>query len=354
MPKRVILFVNFSKTWGGGENWHLISAAALAARGYPVHLLVRQGSALHTAGQQQPLACIGVRVSALGLLDPFLWRACWHWLARLQPTTVILNGSRELKTVGLLARWRGVPQIIYRRGIPRPIQPTALNRWLFRQVVTTVVVNSQHTADAMQGILQAVRKPSPNIIYNGMACPASPSCANATSLTVAVVARLSHEKGVDLALRAFAHVHAQMPAVRLMIIGDGPERQALADLSAALHLTDHVIFTGFTTNVTAYLQQCALLLMPSRWEGFGFTLLEAMLLSMPCLAFAGNSADEIIQEGVTGYLLPPHDLAALADRIVTLLQNPDRIRAMGQAGYARLVTHFSLPVTTDALERILI
>ena len=103
----------------------------------------------------------------------------------------------------------------------------------------------------------------------------------------------------------------------------------------------------------ALCSRCALLVLPSRWEGSANVLLEAMLLHMPCVAFDLPSTREVVVENVTGYLVQPENTEELADHIVQLLQHPESIIAMGEAGYERLCAHFSLQKSIDRLEELL-
>jgi glycosyltransferase involved in cell wall biosynthesis len=221
------------------------------------------------------------------------------YLRRQRPAAVILNGSRELKTVGLLAKFTGVPRIIYRRGLPTPIRPSWPNCLLFTRVVTDIVVNSRITRQAFHDLARVPGCAPITVIYNGLAIAEHPPACYA-SRRIAVVGRLSPEKGGDLALRAFQQVLRTVPTARLRMIGDGPDRAGLEALSRELQLADRVEFTGFTDDVFGRLRECALLMLPSRWEGFGYVLLEAMQLRMPCLAFSHTSSREIISILSTG------------------------------------------------------
>ncbi len=349
---KTVIFANFSKTWGGGEKWHLLSARALRQRQYQVEILARSQGALAQAAGEQSIPCRTLSVSNLYAVNPFVWLQLVNCMRQIKPSAVILNGSKELKTVGIISKVMGIPQIIYRRGIPQPIRLTWLNRWLFRHVVTRILVNSQITCQSLQELVRVTDQQPPIVIYNGLDISENQH-SRPESRTIAVVARLSYEKGVDLAIQALSRIKQKIPDVRMRIIGDGPEHRHLERLVADLHLQAQVEFNGFAGNVADLLHDCALLLMPSRWEGFGHVLLEAMHLKMPCVAFRNTSADEIITDGITGYLAEPENIEQLAEKVIDLFLHPDRISKMGKAGYDRLAAHFSLQKATDQLEEAL-
>ncbi len=352
MRCRNVAFVNFSQFWGGGEKWHFLSAQELLRRGYSVTILANDASELAVRAVRAGIPCRTMRVSKLSWLSPLTFIILRNLFAEIQPDSVILNSSVELKTAGVAAKWAHVRQIVYRRGIPKPVKPTLPNRLLFRHIVTDLLANSRITAQALHEIAQASGKALPRIMYNGIET-ANPLQSDPRSRKIGVVARLSHEKGVDLAIRALAQVRTHLPDVKLLIIGDGPEKTALEELAAQLDLRRQVEFVGFTERVSEYLCQCAMLVMPSRWEGFSNVLLEAMLLRMPCLAFGGQDDHESILHGETGYLVEQGRLDEMADRIVELFASPDKISAMGNAGYERVCREFSLTHAIDQLEELL-
>ena len=352
LTQRPIFFVNFSLFWGGGEKWHLLAAGELFRRGYPVKILVHSRSELAKMAARAGVPYADFPVGPQSFLNPVLLSQLAAYLKHEQPAAVILNGSRELKTIGFLAAFIRVPHIIYRRGIPRPIRPNWLNRFFFTHVATHILVNSHATHQAIHDILALPECAPVTLLYNGLD-PQTAHHAHIRSQRIGVVARLSPEKGVDLAIQAFQHIVRDQPAAKLRIIGDGPERANLEALAQTLHVAEQVEFTGFVDDIFTPLSECAMLILPSRWEGFGNVLLEAMLLGMPCLAFSHTSAAEIIADGVTGYLVEPEDVMKLAAQALSLLSDPDKSERMGQAGYERLRTHFTLQHSIDQLENLL-
>lgn len=349
---RNVVFVNFSRIYGGGEQWHFLSARELLRRGHAVTILANEASELAERAVTAEIPCQTMRVANLSWLNPLTLAKLRHVFEQIRPNSVILNSSVELKTAGVVAKSAQIPQIVYRRGIPKPVKTTLSNRLLFKHIVTDLLANSRNTAQALHDIARASGKTPPRIIYNGIET-ANPLRSNPRSRTIGVVARLSHEKGVDVAIHILAQVRTHLSDVKLMIIGDGPENAALQELAARLGLQNHVEFVGFTDQVSRYLSQCAVLLMPSRWEGFSNVLLEAMLLRMPCLAFGGQDAHESILHGETGYVVEQGRLDEMTARIAALFASPDNINAMGDAGYERVCREFSLSRAIDQLEELL-
>ena len=156
--------------------------------------------------------------------------------------------------------------------------------------------------------------------------------------------RLVPQKGLDIAVRALPAVRRTHPDAVLVVAGEGPERDALASLATELGVGDEVFLIGRAGDVTALLERADLLVHPSRWEGFGLVLLEAMLASRPVVATRVSSIPEIVIDGETGALVPPEDPQALAEALVRVLDDPS---SLGSSGRARALERFS----ADAMAR---
>lgn len=355
-PRYPVLFVNLSRTWGGGEQWHFAMSQALAARGWPVEVLVWPRSPLAEQVAAAGLACWPLALRAGSLLNPLKLARLSRGLARRQPEAVILNGSHELKTAGLLAHLSGVPRVILRRGIPRPLSPGWINRWLLRHAVTRLITNSQATLDAMAGGFPGlVERLRPRVVYNGVD-PAGfvPPASRIPTGRIVMVGRLEWEKGMDLGLAAFARLREHVPRARLRIVGDGSERQALEELAERLGVREAVEFTGPTRRVPELLRDADVLVLASRWEGFGFVLVEAMLMELATVSFDFPAAREIVVDGMTGLLAPEGDVEALSAALTALLTAPARVRDLGKAGRLRALSNFTLDRSVSELEHVLL
>jgi GalNAc-alpha-(1->4)-GalNAc-alpha-(1->3)-diNAcBac-PP-undecaprenol alpha-1,4-N-acetyl-D-galactosaminyltransferase len=141
--------------------------------------------------------------------------------------------------------------------------------------------------------------------------------------------RLTHQKGFDLLLNAFAKITAQHPAWRLRIIGDGPLRQELGDQVKTLDLTSRVEFAGLVSNPAQFLRQADLFVMASRFEGFPYVALEALVSGLPVIyTDCPSGPREIIRDGVDGILVPAGDVEALAAAMDKLMTDDDARKEM--------------------------
>jgi glycosyltransferase involved in cell wall biosynthesis len=147
------------------------------------------------------------------------------------------------------------------------------------------------------------------------------------------VGRLTHQKGIDIFLRALHRLDGGVP-VEAELVGDGGARLDLQNLVKQLGLENRVHFEGWSSreDVLAYYQGADIFVMPSRDEGMPNALLEAMACGLPVIATRVSGNEELVQDGVTGLLVPPDDPCALGKALERLVKNEDLRRMMGKAG----------------------
>lgn len=178
-------------------------------------------------------------------------------------------------------------------------------------------------------------------------------------LTVGRQAAAERYKGVDLLIRAMPKLLSVVPDLCFVVIGDGDDRPRLERMAHELRLNGRVHFWGnvpVETLVTAY-RRCDVFAMPSKAEGFGLALLEAMAFGKPVVGGAHGGTLDVIEDGVTGYLVPHGDVDRLPQILERLLQDA-RLRAeIGHRAQERvrstyLFEHFQARLT-DAIEEAL-
>lgn len=159
---------------------------------------------------------------------------------------------------------------------------------------------------------------------------------------VVTVSRLNPMKGIDDFLKAAALLADRFAEARFVIVGDGSSRRQLEALTGPLGLAGRVVFTGTRLDVAAILSQAAISVAPSLSEGLSNVVLESMAAGVPVVATRVGGTPELLDDGVTGLLVPPCDAPALAAAIGRLLGNEALARRLGGAARARVVDRFSL------------
>lgn len=172
------------------------------------------------------------------------------------------------------------------------------------------------------------------------------------SQIVGVVARLEPEKGHPTLLEAWPAVLRAVPDAYLLIVGEGSRRDALEAQARDLRIAHRVVFTGRRDDVPAVTAALDVAVLPSYREAQGMVILEAMALSRPVVASDVGGIPEMIEDGVTGLLVPPHDADALARAIVRLLKNHPLADALGRAGHDMVHDRFCIQLMVQAIEAI--
>ena len=255
------------------------------------------------------------------------------------------------------ARLAGVPARVASKretaGMRTPAQ-RLVERQVFR-LASAVVVNSEAVGRRLRE--EGFRAGKLVTVYNGLDAarvevPAGWSRAGALAALglpadgarrfVTVVANLRHEvKDIPTFLRAAARVLTQVPEAAFVVAGEGPLTEPLRALAAELGLGERAHFVGRCARVADLLAASEVCVLSSKAEGFSNSILEYMAASRPVVATDVGGAREAIAEGETGYLVPPGDDRAMAARVVALLGDPARARAMGEAGRRAVGRKFS-------------
>lgn len=249
------------------------------------------------------------------------------------------------------ARLAGIKRVIHTRHGPShgaSRRGKELFRWCVRAVDTVACV-SEHTCRL--AIAEGASPFAVVPILNGIDASRFGFHGPASDGPIVTVARLSHEKGIDLLIHAMKLLSNDWPAVQLEIAGDGPERSALQALVRSLGLGETVQFLGNESDVAAVLNRSRLFVLPSRVEGMPLTILEAMASGLPVVATSVGGNAEIVQHQQTGVLVQENSPAAIAHAIRYLLADPRTAKEMGKRGRQRVVNFFDIRRTAKLYEQ---
>ena len=172
------------------------------------------------------------------------------------------------------------------------------------------------------------------------------------SQIVGVVARLEPEKGHPTLLDAWPAVIRAVPDVYLLIVGEGCRRDALEAQARERKVAHRVVFTGRRDDVPAVTAALDVAVLPSYREAQGLTILEAMALSRPVVASNVGGIPEMVEDGVTGILVPPHDVEALTAAIVRLLKDHPYADMLGRAGHDLVHDRFCIELMVNSVASI--
>lgn len=175
-----------------------------------------------------------------------------------------------------------------------------------------------------------------NRIYNPLSF-VSKNKSKCYNKNVIFVGRLvEKQKGLDLLIKSFKKIVAQEPDWKLLIVGDGPDKQNLINLIAESKLDKNVEIVLFTNEVEKYYLNSSIFVSTSRWEGFGLVITEAMECGVPVIAFSNSGPKEIINKpNENGVLVPCGDTDALAEMMIDLIRNDEKRKNIASEGIAR-------------------
>ena len=181
---------------------------------------------------------------------------------------------------------------------------------------------------------------------------------------LAVLSRLTQSKGFEDFLQAAALVAARFPEARFMIVGDRSivrdgavvgdvrYRAELQSLADRLGIGDRLVFTGYRMDVPEVLSEVTVSVLPSLSEGLSNAVLESMAAGRPVVATRVGGTPEVVEDGVTGLLVPPRDPESLARAIGLLLENRELAVRFGRAGRERIEAQFTLQRMVDETQRL--
>jgi glycosyltransferase involved in cell wall biosynthesis len=169
---------------------------------------------------------------------------------------------------------------------------------------------------------------------------------------ITTVASLYVYKGVDVLMYAARDILRGCHTARFVVVGDGPERPSLQTLASNLGIADRVTFTGIRSDVDEILRLSDVFVLPSRTEAFPNVILEAMASGLPVVATDVGSVRELVDEGKTGYRVPPNDPEALSQVVCGLLHDAETARRLGAAGRRVVEDRFRLEGMCEKRERL--
>lgn len=267
------------------------------------------------------------------------------------------NGSRAMFYAGLAGRLSGRAVIWHLRISDQDPQLD----WLLARMATRIIAISEAVKARLNRWPRAYG--CCNVVPNGLdlttfVTAKEPAVVRGSlgigpeERVIGTVGRLVPFKGHRYLLQAFAGVRLRHPSARLLVVGDGPERDSLEQQLHEMGLDGTVQFTGHRCDVPDLLAVMEIFVLPSLGEHFGRVLLEAMALEKPVVGTQAGGVLEVVEDGVTGVLVPPANPEALAEGIIRLLDDPTQARAMGRAGRRRVETYFNLRRHAELVEAV--
>jgi L-malate glycosyltransferase len=344
------LHIDTARTWRGGQNQVLLTVNGLREIGHRAALVA------HPDGELRRRAAEGLELIPLAPRTEMDLSAAWRLarvVKRLRPVVVHAHDAHGVAMASLALSLGGTgaqgPVLVASRRVDFHLRQNSFSRWKHRQVDCFICASEairqmlvadgvppDRTVTVHEGIdLDHVRSAPPVNVHEAFWLPhQAPVVGN--------VAALVPHKGQRHLIEAAHLVIQQMPDVRFLILGEGELRETLERHLREHRLEKHVFLPGFRTDVLGCMKSFDLFVMSSVTEGLGTALLDAMACSKAVVATRTGGIPEVVEDGVTGRLVPPRDHTAMAQAILAALADDDQRRRMGEAGLARLQTRFTV------------
>src|SRR5208337_1486496 len=333
-PRSQVAHVTFGLNVGGQEKLLVEFARHTEPRSFDLRFIsigLRGELAEDVEAQGWPLIALG----APSGLKPSLIVKLAAILRRWRPDVVHTHDQRALFYAGPAARLIGVPMVVHTRhgrDVDATPRQTIMFRGLARLVDRFVCVSEEVAALSRR---QGIDESKLHTILNGIDIGRFGFHGPDARGPVVTVARVSPEKDIDNLVRATVLAVERAPALRVEIAGGGPCREEMGRLAAELGVADRITFMGEVRDVPAVLARARMFVLPSRSEGIPLTVLEAMARGLPVVATRVGGLAEVVEQGVTGLLVPPADPAELGTAMAELWGDPDRLDRLGHAGRRR-------------------
>ncbi len=355
-PGKRILYVITKATWGGAQRYVYDLATAMQAKGHEVALAYGEGGLL-----TEKLASHHIRSLSLpALKQDIKFTREWQAFGELKklitdekPDIIHINSSKGGLAI-LAARFAKVPRIIF------TAHGWAFNEarpWWQRMVFRVIYAISLLFADITIAVSEAVRNDMKWVrffgkkiitISLGIEAPAFLKRADAQKklgelggrTLIGMLAELHPTKRVQDAIYAIAELKPTYPNLKLIVLGEGKEREPLSAIINELRLSDSVILKGFMDDAATLLPAFDMFLMPSRTEALGYAAIEAGFAGLPVIASRAGGLPEIIRHKETGLLVPPENPHALARAMRILLDEPEYTKHLAQCLKERVTEKF--------------
>jgi glycosyltransferase involved in cell wall biosynthesis len=364
MRKYKILFLNSIRenVWGGGENLIYNLATHLSKRGHRIWIAGRKNSEFlsHFPAQKFNLLPLNIR-GDFGPVNIFYLAKI---LSKEKMDFVWVNFNKDLRLGGIAAKLAGGVKVVWGMGVLLP-GTNLIHRLTGKYLPDKIVVPSQNLKDQLKKFTW-LKQDKIEVVLNGIDL----TCfdfdlkkereklfqkynLDPKLVLIGVPARLVEAKGHCYLLQAILEIIKTFPGVKFLLAGDGSEKESLKSICTQLNLDDYVIFAGYIREIFEAMAGFDLLVLPSIIEPFGLVLAEGMALKKPIVATRVDGIPEVVQDKLTGLLIPPKDPHSLAQAIMTLLQDGKLAATLGEAGRRRAEAFFDIKKMVDKIEALL-
>ncbi|MXX04961.1 MAG: glycosyltransferase family 4 protein [Gemmatimonadetes bacterium] len=364
-----ILQVCSSLAWGGTEMHVPILSGKLRDRGHDVRLVLHPKGSIAGEAREQGFTVETVPIG--GYVNPLSTCALRRYIRRFRPAVLHLHLSRDLWQAVPAARLAGFggPLLLTKHVGSYVTKKDPLHRWLYRRVSRVITVSETLN----RNVRETCPVPPDRVVTVHPALDLErfdPSLYDredtrrslgivSEAMLVGTVGRVSPGKGYEEFLQAARMLRDRHPemSLRFVVVGEasyGEEAYHVGIVQRAreLGLGESVLFTGFRRDIPALLNAMDVFIFPSRAEGFGATVIEAMAMGVACVSTRSDGTLDTVEEGETGLVFQGGDAEGLAQSVESLLMDERLRERIAETGRARARARFNLDTMTDRVEAL--
>lgn len=357
--KRIDWLISQLEILGGAEKLVLTCVPRLRAAGWDIKVVT-----LTSGGESiGELREMGVPVTALNLgslsKSMNISRLVRMWAK--DPPNLVHTHLYHAGIIGRIAcKFTGIsPVLVHQHGPER--NRTRIRSFLDRSTsnwVTRYIASCQAVSQTMQE-REGIPASKIEVIYNGVESAQQYETIRPMGWpgrvelpTLVYAGRLSPEKGLLTLIQALGIVDKSPVKFQCLILGEGSTSEAITREIEHTGLKEKIFLLGKKSDIGAWLQHCEIFVLPSIWEGASIALLEAMAAGLPVVATATGGTPELVEDGISGILVPPADPTALAGALIQLLGSVELRDKMGKAGYKLVHENFRIEITVDRISAL--
>ena len=348
-----IVHTESSLGWGGQELRILAESQGLARRGHELTLLCPPEARIYSEAPAWGLRTVALPI---GRKRPAALMALRRWL-RENPADVVSTHSSTDSWLSALALVGSSTPIVRTRHISAAVPRNFMSRWLYSRAARIVTAGEALRRELIErnGLSAEKVESVPTGVDPARYRPGDRAYARSqlklpNGTLIGIVATLRSWKGHRYLLEAFAGL--PFPAT-LVIVGDGPQREALEQRAKELAITERVLFAGNQRDVVPWLQALDIFALPSYAnEGVPQALLQAMCTGLPCVTTHVGSISELAIDGRTALVVPPMQAPPLQQALARLIENQDLRKSLGDAARAHCAQTMSAERMLDRMEAI--
>ncbi|MCG8311142.1 MAG: glycosyltransferase family 4 protein [Cytophagales bacterium] len=351
-----ILFLNSlnKRKWGGGEKWMVVAAKGLADKGHHVTIACIKNSVIEQKAKERALKTWYYTIPA----DIAFWKVypLKAFLKEADIDVLICCQNRDVKIGARAARAIGIKAIFARQGIQNLSNKKKYIR-PFTQYIDGIITNTK----SIKKIYESFGWFPDNfihVIYNGIEIPKDVFKIKLHdeyqlppgSKIIFSAGRLDFQKGFDLLIRVASIARDQDRNWQFIIAGEGKLKQELIRATVEKSVSDRVHFIGFSDKVSSLLKSSDAFVLPSRYEGMPNALLEAMANKKASVATSVNGAPELVEDGISGFLVESENTEQIFERLNRILTDDDLRFSMERGALERVKNHFTTEKMVQRLE----